>query len=156
MPSKPPVVLVVKGNSLHDEQNQQLRLGLMWGSPQKGVGPTQRMDNEEVPLEDMYTIQVKYLSLIHDVGDTLKYVLSGEEAVVIPLEMIVAPPGLDAKGSMIMKAATAAIAVLNVIPAITRYSFLPCTPRVKENDRWVYVISRTDLARVEAIADDFT
>ena len=156
MPSKPPVVLVVTGNSLHDEQNQQLRLGLMWGSPQKGVGPTQRMDNEEVPLEDMYTIQVKYLSLIHDVGDTLKYVLSGEEAVVIPLEMIVAPPGLDAKGSMIMKAANAAIAVLNVIPAITRYSFLPCTPRVKENDRWVYVISRTDLARVEAIADDFT
>ena len=152
MPSKPPVVLVVKGNSLHDEQNQQLRLGLMLGSPQKGV---EDHLNEEVPLEDMYTIQVKYLSLIHDVGDTLKYVLSGEEAVVIPLKMIVAPPGLDAKGIVIMKAATAAIAVLNVIPAITRYSFLPCTPRVKENDRWVYVIARTDLARVEAIADDF-
>jgi len=55
-----------------------------------------------------------------------------------------------------MNAATAAIAVLNVIPAITRYSFLPCTPRVKENDRWVYVIARTELARVEVLADDFT
>ena len=70
--------------------------------------------------------------------------------------MIVAPPGLDAKGSVIMNAATAAIAVLHVIPAITRYSFLPCTPRVKENDRWEYVIARTELARVEALADDFT
>ena len=66
--------------------------------------------------------------------------------------MIVAPPGLDAKRSVIMKAATAAIAV----PAITRYSFLPCTPHVKENDPWVSVIARTDLARVEAITDDFT
>ncbi len=55
-----------------------------------------------------------------------------------------------------MNAATAAIAVLNVIPAITRYSFLPCIPRVKENDRWVYVIARTELARVEVLADDFT
>ena len=86
----------------------------------------------------------------------MKYVLSGEEAVVIPLAMIVAPPGLDATRSVIMKASTAAIAVLDVIPAITRYSFLPCTPRVKENDLWVSVIARTELARVEAIADDFT
>jgi len=55
--------------------------------------------------------------------------------VIIPLEMMVAPPGLDAKGSVIMNATTAAIAVLNVVPAITRYCFLPCTPSVKENDR---------------------